>query len=243
MNITYVTALYDIQTPDTRSHASLTQRIEYLKELFLLNIQTVAFLDPSYESLIDASVYTNVKFIYRELKSFSIYKDLMESDLQLPTSRNTGKDTKEFLSLMNTKIDFVREAKEFCETDYIAWIDGSIYHIVNNKERVKEKLEEAWKRDVNVCIPGPNRIQENQTIPFDSLAYRIHWIFCGGFFVCKKIYVDTFYRKTIEVLDTWKEKKCLTWEVNLWIDIFQRDRSSIFWVYGDHNDSMLLINE
>jgi hypothetical protein len=241
-NITYVTALYDIQTPDTRSHSSFTQRLKYLEELFLLNIQIVAFIDPSYKEFIDSSLYPNVTFIYRELNSFFIYSELTRSNLNLPGSRNTGKDTKEFLSLMNTKIEFVKEAMSFCETEYIAWIDGSIYHIVNNKEKVKEGLEKRWTRDVNVCIPGPNRISENET-PFDSLAYRIHWIYCGGFFVCKRGYVEEFYRKTIEVLNTWKEKNCLTWEVNIWIDIEQKNRSTIFWVYGDHNDSMLLINE
>jgi hypothetical protein len=238
---TYVTALYNIHTPDSRNHSALQNRIDLLCKLFLLDSKIIAFLDPEYTGLINESLYPNVKCIYRSLDTFLLWRKCHEKSLDLPTSRNTGKDTVEFLALMNTKIEFVKEALEYCTTPIIGWIDGSIYHIVQDEEKVKRSLEKQAYVKNQIKVPGPNRLSPHAT-PIDILANQIQWKFCGGIFQGKKETILKFYEKSLEVLGRWIERGRLTWEVNLWIEI-ANEEELFDWVYGDHNDSMLMLNE
>ena len=240
-NITYVTALYSIETPDKRDHAKLDARIDLLKELFLLNIPIIAFLDPDYKDQYDFSMYSNVKILYKPL-SFFLFWRLCKNPLHLPPMRNPGKDTQDFLALMNTKIEFVKEALEYINTPNVAWIDASIYHIISNKEKVKEALEKpVTLSNHRVRIPGPNSLTNR--IEFEELFYRIQWKFCGGFFQGTKEGMCKFYERSYVTLIEWCNRGYLTWEVNLWIDMAQENPEVFEWVYGDHNDSMLLVNE
>lgn len=240
-NCTFITALYNIGTPDSRNHSSLEKRIDLIKKLFSLDIPIIAFIDPEYRIFFDNLNYQNVNIIYRSLETFTIWKLCKEKTLSLPLTRNTGKDTNEFLILMNMKIDFVKEALDICSTPIVAWIDGSIFHIVSDEERVKKALEKEVNLGEKVRIPGPVRLSERVT-PLTILENQIQWKFCGGYFQGKKEALLDFYEKTIEVLQEWKERGKITWEVNIWVEL--SDKFKLFeWVYGDHNDSMLLLNE
>ena len=239
---TYITALYNIQTPDTRDHAGLQKRIDLLEKLFLLNIRIIAFMDPEYRDLIQENKYPNVKIIYREIETFQIWKMCHENKLELPNSRNTGKDTLGFLTLMNMKIEFVREGLEYCTTPIIGWIDGSIYHIVHNEENVKRVLEKEARVGNRIKIPGPIKISEHET-PIIVLANQIQWKFCGGIFQGHREKIEEFYTTSMEHLERWIERGHITWEVNVWIGIAYENKEMFEWVYGDHNDSMLMLND
>lgn len=245
-NCTFVTALYNIHTPDTRTHAGLEKRFDLLKRLFSLNISIIAFMDPEYHPLFDTKEYPNVMVIYRPLESFLFWNMCKNPSLILPSTRNTGKDTLEFLSLMNTKIEFVKEALSYCTTPVLAWIDGSIFHIIHDEERVKNALEKDANISENLIkIPGPVQLSSNST-PFHVLANHIQWKFCGGYFQGTRDGIENFYKKSLETLRKWTSNGYLTWEVNIWVDMWDenKEEDKIFqWVYGDHNDSMLLLNE
>jgi hypothetical protein len=143
---------------------------------------------------------------------------------------------------MNTKIEFVKEALPYIDTENIAWIDGSIYHIISDENRVKGALEKEYELDTRIRIPGPIQITK-QTTPILTLANQIQWKFCGGYFQGKKAAMQDFYEKSFDILVRWIERGHLTWEVNLWVEIEDTYPDYFHWVYGDHNDSMLLVNE
>ena len=192
VNTTYITALYDIRSKDKRNHSGIEKRIELLKKLFSVNIPIVAFLDPEFEIFFkDNNLPTNVKCIYRPLNSFSIYLTLTttEPKLELPENRSIEKDTIEFLALMNTKAEFVAEGSKFCETENVAWIDASIFHILNDEKRVKEYLETKNHTVEKIRIPGPIF---QKTIDRNNLVKSVQWKYAGGYFICKREYSEIF---------------------------------------------------
>ena len=54
----------------------------------------------------------------------------MDENLEIPNERSTNKDTREYLSLMNTKVELLMRSSQVCEDETIMWIDfGGSYGI------------------------------------------------------------------------------------------------------------------
>jgi hypothetical protein len=179
-----------------------------------------------------------VRVIGIPLESFELYKLAMSYNRDLPSQRSSQKDTKEYLSLMNTKIEFIKKASELTDDKTFIWIDFGILKIMNNIHIVLDYLKYINSKTFNdIIIPGC--WQFGATFSVD----RVNWRFCGGFVVFPRQHIDTFYNHSKNVLTdfcTLPQYK-LTWETNIWNIIeFCTNRKNIVWYLADHNDSIIL---
>lgn len=237
---TYVTALYGINTADVRAHSGTEKRIALLKQLLQVQAPFVVFLDPAYRELVDPQEFPHAVFRYDPLQSFATHTLLMKQPLQLPVHRNQTKDTQEFLTLMNMKPEFLARAMPPTPTDYIAWIDASIFHVVRDVERVVAHLSAGVQRSLTrpLLLPGCRRPTGGASR--DALAVHIHWTFCGGLFVATPAGVRLFHEACQSALERWVADGKITWEVNVWVEFAQEHPDAFEWTAADHNDSLCL---
>jgi len=229
-----VTCYYDI-------YGKPEKFMDYLYLFYDLGISGIPitlFTDPSlvYKFRIFPSTVT---VIGMPLMEFELYRMGMAYHRDLPSGRTPEKDTKEFFSLMNTKIEFVKKAAErWPEIDTFSWIDYGILKIVRQSDRFLRKLTELdQKRFTKMVIPGCWSIGQHFSVE------SIHWRFCGGFFITPRNYIDRFYEHSRSVLrdfctmDFYK----LTWETNVWSTIeFCAEHQNIVWYFADHDDTIVL---
>jgi len=177
----------------------------------------------------------NVTVEYTELYEFESYTDIESMDIPLPGQRNQVKDTRNFLILMNTKLECIHRAMNKTESAHYAWIDFGIYHVLKESSlSFLEELASASLQPSFLAMPGCwNRVN----IAFD----KIHWRFCGGFFLGDKISLEIFYNAAKLLWVSTIKEKGLTWEVNYWAYLEERGLIHPVWYPGDHNDSILQI--
>lgn len=216
----FVTAYFDIGQDKLKSYLEKFQKLSKLR--------MILFTDPSLESTF-SGLSSTVKVEAVCLQDLEIFR-LCQQFENLPTCRNSEKDTKDFLSLMNTKVEFLKLAKELCEDETLIWIDFGIMKIVKNEELVLHKLEEIQKSKVEkVTLPGC-------WCPCIPSPHQVCWRFCGGLVVCPRDQVEEFREGVLSVL---QRSEILTWEVNVWT-VLEQESNLFSWYRGDHNDSMFL---
>jgi hypothetical protein len=228
-----VTSFYDIYGRPDR----VMEYIYLFYDLAASGIPMILFTDPSLVSKFRIFPPT-LHVIGLPLETFELYQIGMGFTGALPSTRSPEKDTKEFLSLMNTKIEFILRASEICEDNTFVWIDFGILKIVKNRERFINKLRLVNEMSFSkITIPGCWGFGR----PFS--VDNVNWRFCGGLFVIPREYIEQFYHHSKNVLSDFchlKQYK-LTWETNVW-NIIETCamRNYINWYFADHDDSILL---
>jgi hypothetical protein len=181
---------------------------------------------------------SSVKVIGVPLETFELYSLAMKYNRELPIGRNIIKDTKEFLAIMNTKIEFILRASEIVEDDTFIWVDFGILKICKNPELFINKLKSINEKSYDIMMmPGCWRFDR----PFS--VESVNWRFCGGVFVIPRKYIQEFYKHSKNVLNDFCNLPIykLTWETNVWTIIEScAMRDKIHWYFADHNDSIIL---
>jgi len=232
MNVTYVSALYKIY--ETIPETFLPFVSEMLSQSFIM----IVFVDSSYfEAISKMSIGPNIRIILKERNTFPIYNMCTEDipSLKLP-NRSVSKDTPEYMALMNTKIDFIREAKELCNTEYVAWLDAGISKIFKDKENSMKCLNEMSLVSgiSKIIIPGAYL----HPFSFEDLSRCVRWVFLGGLIVFPKKFIEEYYPYFIESIQKFIHNRVLVWEVNIWVDVWQK-HDIFLWFSADHNDTMI----
>lgn len=229
-----VTAYYDIYNKPHK----FFEYVSLFYDLGISGIPIVLFTDPSFVYKFRIFPST-VHIVAMPLNSFELYRIGMNYNRDLPDSRTPEKDTKEFFSLMNTKIEFVKKASElYPDVEQFSWIDFGILKIVRNTDRFIKRLQKIDESSYSkIMIPGCWA----QGLPMDVNA--IQWRFCGGFLLIPKQFIPEFFQHSKNVLNdfcTMSQYK-LTWETNVWyiIEVYA-EQHNIEWYYADHDDSMIL---
>lgn len=265
-----VTALLRIKEDDgsetsSPSIKSISFRINAFKEMLkIINGELFlhVFVDESYYEMFKDSIngipFKGViqKATLTSLRAYKIVKKRKDS-FNLPHGATQHKDTREFLILMNSKTELVKNAilfhnthsqelsnafpDEKIETKNIkyGWIDFNIGHIFKTPsetlETLKRKIYAICKDDTLqsplLYIPG---CRTDKLVSFD--LHKVNWRFCGGFFfgdVDSILKFDLYYDYIFEMFDV------LTWEVNMWniFEAFGWKPSN--WYEADHDDSMI----
>ena len=160
----------------------------------------------------------------------------MDEKTEMPNERNLDKDTREYLSLMNKKVELIMRSSQVCGDDTIMWIDFAILKLFN---------------DVQICI---EKFKQFNTLSFDKVnipgcwykgeALYLHAIngrFCGSFIIIPRSLMMRFYNDCKDTLHIFYNKETkVTWEVNVWNHIeYYRGKDYIKWYYALHNDSMI----
>lgn len=199
------------------------------------------------EDACDTASLSNVFIIEVDLKDLCVYNALSNHSLALPRMRSEEKDTKEYMALMNTKIEFIKDAIERNphKTTHFSWLDLSFHYILTNSvdtflelKRVASILPEE-----GLFIPG---CHEKSDYEEENLIHNycsfIKWRFCGGFFVGDKDSLLRFYDMYLRWLPVFiEETRYATWEVNVWA-WFESNPAigwNPIWYKADHNDSMI----
>ena len=238
--------LYDT-IPDERS---VQWRIRHFITLAETGIPLCVFACDLTRPLIEAECvrFPNVHIFPIAFDQCVLMRTISESDAPLPKYRNESKDTKEYMTLMHGKMDFMHRAMElyplskYPEITRFAWIDFSIAYIFHNpKETCARLLEYSAPIKTNIeeeedALLIPGCIDSRKDPPFD----KIHWRFCGGFFVGGRRAIQDFYARSVAHLPPFLDQsQTILWEVNFWAWLEVAAGWSPTWIPADHNDSIL----
>jgi hypothetical protein len=216
-----------------------TKSIEFyfqqFKRLVDTGIQIHLFLQSSMISLYKEVIGepNNVFLEIQEFEDLELYKNLLNIDYNLPSSKTDSKDTANYIIVQNSKIYLVKKAIDTNKynSDSFAWIDFGIGHVIKKNETL-EDLKNI-KLNKGLYIPG---CYGQRNIDLN----RICWRFCGGFFIGDKDSLEEFYnlyqQKFRELVEN---TKILSWEVNIWAIFEKYYNWKPIWYLADHNDSML----
>jgi hypothetical protein len=171
------------------------------------------------------------------LETFELFSIANNYSRDLPNICHPQKDTKQFLSFLNTKIEFILRASEISEDDTFIWVDFGILNNIKYTEQFILKLHSLDKKGFNkVIIPGFHNYGQGFTV--DEINCR----FCGSFFIIPRKYVKIFYGHSKNVLTDFctipMYKLC--WETNVW-NIIEACamKDDITWYFADNDDSLI----
>ena len=212
-------------------------------------IQLCVYVD---ESMIDimkeiAQYANNVKVMHTvilsELETYKICETI--DVLQLPYTDNSEKDTISYLLLINSKIEFMKDAllKNVWKSDLFAWIDFSIYHVFKDISLCNElllKIQSFSNPSQSSFLFIPGCLDKLSLNDSSILVNRIYWRFCGGFFFGNKESILELYDYQMKYLPIFLNKyNTLVWEVNFWAWLEINTEWKPFWYKADHNDSII----
>jgi len=227
-----VTCLYDIYNNSQK----MEEYIKLFKPLAESDLNIYVYTSPELAHYF-TGLPNNIKLFVVPLDLFEMYKIGINSKCELPIVRNPEKDTREYLSLQNTKVEFLLRASELSEDKTIIWIDFAILKLFKNSDECLELLRKINNMNFDkINIPGCWYKGEGHYIN------TIHWRFCGSFavFPCQflKRFYDDCYKFHYDFCNLPQYK--LTWEVNTWSYVEHCTKKEyIKWYYALHDDSMV----
>lgn len=230
----FITSLYDLYgNPE-----AMRSYLELFRPLAESGLPFLVFTDPSLLPLWDVYPNSTLRIIPLSLSECELYQIGMAYQGDLPTHRHPTKDTKEFFSLMNTKIEFLQKAAALTNDPTLIWLDMGLLKIATNKERCIERLHalhtSAFEK---ITIPGCW-----SHMPACDVN-RVNWRFCGGLLIVPRRFLERFYNHSKNVLKDFCTLPIykLTWETNVWSVIeYCAEKENILWYQADHNDSMIM---
>jgi hypothetical protein len=187
--------------------------------------------------------HTGVRHLREPITNFECYRLGTQPGLTLPSRRTPSKDTAEYMSLMNTKLEMIRRVAEILPDTVktAAWIDCGVSKIWKNAEAVRSNLERVTTRrpaDENkMIVPGcwPPRYPPRT---------EIYWRFSGGFFLVSVSFIERLYKVFISVYKKLvEEERVIVWELNTWALAEYWYPSAFQWYLGDHNESLFAVPE
>jgi len=239
MTVTFVTAFLDLHE-DRSKDKSVDTCFSHFSTLASSGIPLVVFISHCY---IDRIIHAkNIVYIPIELDELLTYKECTQELLLLPKHLTPHHDTRNFMILMNSKIEFVKKAMDRnpFTTCHFAWIDFSICHVFRNTEASLQYLTMLSKTALSsrlLAFPGC----WHKGMGSSQLYESINWRFCGGFFLGDKLSLEAFYtlyRTSLPAI--LRETRTLVWEVNIWHRL-ELDGWNCTWYKADHNDSIVHI--
>ncbi len=252
---TFVTSIFKLSNSNINDERkSIEKRMNYFEDIVKFGIKISIICCPYYADLLYPLIekYNNIKLIkIMNLSDTVIHQmcDVYEytnGPLKLPHHRNEGKDNREYMILMNSKLEFMKIAMDMnvWNSDYFCWIDFSIKYIVTNEKSFKENLLKISQyrlklyqdNKMNIIIPGCT--ERRNMIHTDN----IDWRFCGGIVYGFKDDLLDFYDLNCYYFKQFLyQYHTLVWEVNIWSWLEFIELFNPHWTYGDHNDSIFMI--
>lgn len=248
MKTLFVTAFLSIyETENATALRGASERIASFIKLARTGIPIRIFVCPVHESAVREAIelYPNVQ-IHRvlSLSETRTYATLAPYRDKLPDTRSVVKDTFEYMTLMNAKMEFISEIMDTYDYEQYAWVDFNIWYIFRNDLVSSFTLamlaESELISDEAIYMPGCWNWTKGMMT--DRAWARVLWRFCGGFFIGKA----EAMRKACRAIEDNLGGLCadagaITWEVNIWHLMESRELWAPIWYSADHNDSMIAI--
>lgn len=132
-------------------------------------------------------------------------------DVRLPNQRNISKDTAFFLSVQLSKLKFCALAAE--ASDYVAWVDFGLFHVIRDAELGMENL-----RSIAARLPESGRTRLLSPTAWAAGPYDLWHVPCwrhlGGVLMGPGAAFVRAYHMQLRVVMA--GLPTLTWEVNYW---------------------------
>lgn len=229
--ITFVTAFYKL---DERTYCTSSDYLRLFKPLADSGVNIHLFIQPKLYDIYmkEIGVRKNIHITQLEFEELPVYQQLKDVELNLPEYRNIEKDTRDFMILMNSKVEFVKRGidENLFNSTHFAWIDFGIHKFFKSISKVsKLKIQNN-----ELYMPGCWDI--NHPIDFN----KIHWRFSGSFFIGHRDLILKFWNVYNDYYITITEMfGLLTWETNIWAYFEKQGLLSCNWYYGNHDDSII----
>ena len=175
-----------------------------------------------------------------------VYDEIEKEKIELPINRNEEKDNFKYILNTHRKHEFLEDAiqKNKWDSSYFAWIDSNILDIFKNMDETRNFIN--WFNNTTlsesfITFPGCWPKLEKEKI--QDIIEKVHWRFCGGFFMGDIHSVRNFcelYKETFPLF--LREYHTLVWDFNFWawMECFYEERWNPKWYKADHNDSILI---
>jgi len=247
---TFVTSMFYLKNSITHDYRKTVEnRLKYFEQLIQYGIKISVFCCPYYEPYLRKLIepYSNVKLIdVMNLSDTMIYKICNEYEkhhgtLRLPQVRTDDKDDREYMMLINSKIEFVKRAIDVnvWNSNYFCWIDFSIKYFIQDESLFKSYIHQIsvyelpLNHDTNIIIPGCEPKKE-------IVYWHPWWRYSGTVFYGYKDDLVYFYDINCKYFKEFIEQKgLLTWEVTLWAWYEWIGVMNPIWSHGRHNDTIL----
>lgn len=243
MTTTFVTCFVNIE----RDAAMQTMRFAHFVEIAKTGINLCLYVDAHDSMVADVlSKYTNVKLMRLiRLQDSLAYRTIASSrtPIRFPDTDNEKKDTRDFLILMNCKIELINDAIDqnpFASSCF-AWIDFSIAKIFQSSQYAD------LLRDMGTNVPDHPFLAipgcwSKEACSESSIAQSVCWRYCGGFFWGDKASLTHFYDLYCRYFPVFIAKyHTLLWEVNFWCWLEMNNLWSPQWYLANHDDSILRV--
>lgn len=248
--VTFVTSFIKIYENDVHNK-SVEWRIKKFCEIAELGIHICLYISKYFSHLFEdiLNKYPNVKIMkYVDICDTYIYDVYKNSGIPytMPDNRNGEKDNEEYMMLMHSKPEFLKDAidRNIWNSTHFSWIDFNISHIFkhNHRETLNyiKFLSKQTFIDRFITIPGcTSKFNMNN---IGHLLNNVQWRFCGGFIIGDKKSLLDFYDIYKEKLPIFlKLNQKIVWEVNFWSWLDANDYWNPIWFAADHNDSIVYI--
>lgn len=227
-----VTCLYDIGHQEDR-----VMELRYLFEEIATSGLPITVCTESSLLPLFTQVPSSVRILTLPKECLELYSIAMAYTGDLPVHRNGSKDTKEYLALMNTKIEWLLRVSDIVEDDTFVWLDMGILKHIRDKGRFLEVLGQIHHQSFDkVVLPGWS---DSHTFSVDIVTSH----FFGCLFVVPRRHLAAFYNHSKTVLTDMCTQSIykLCWETNIWtiIDMCAM-YDAIRWYACDQDDSLLL---
>jgi Bacterial protein of unknown function (HtrL_YibB) len=240
---TFVTCFINLNEDVART----TLRFAQFAEIAKTGINLCLYVD-AHDSMVADILrqYTNVRLMrFIRLRDSLAHRTVFSSrtPIRLPSTDNEEKDTREYMILMNSKIEFIKDAMDqnpFYSSCF-AWIDFSIAKILVSREYID------LLRDMGTNVPDhpflaiPGCWTKEQCSE-SSILQSICWRYCGGFFWGDKQSLTHFYELYYRYFPIFIAKHhTLMWEVNFWSWLEMNNLWSPQWYLANHDDSIFRV--
>jgi hypothetical protein len=239
--VVLVTAFIDLNE-DRSNCKSVDLYWSLFNHVVSMDLPIILFTNKKYEDRVKL-LPSNVHARYIELEDTETYK-LVNSfeNVSIPSSDSPTKDTKNFMILMNAKVEFVGIVARENEYNHVAWCDFGIAHVLhdtcNTMQTLKNSLLSLPSEKSFLLIPGCWSIGVNAY----TLTHTVNWRYLGGFFIADSKSIINLHDKFFLLFPKWLENtRTLVWEVNIWAWLELVTAVKFDWYHADHNDSMLML--
>jgi hypothetical protein len=236
MSLIFTTCFFDINTDFTRDKPPEVC-FAHFNTLANTGIRIHLFLSPCFRETYEriCGNRSTVRVDYIDKDSLLTFRELADLDVKLPLNRTEHHDTRAFLTTMNAKAELVYRTMQLHPlVSHFAWIDFSIFHVFRNKgtgDYLRMISQVRLKADL--LMPG---CWAKTDISFD----RVHWRFCGGFFLGHRSAIERLYMVYRKRFRELVQTSGLSWEVNVWAQ-FEQEGLAIQWYSANHDDSIVRI--
>lgn len=219
----FVTAFLNVN--ENRSDRGVAMRLAMFQTLVDTGVRLHVFVDPAYVDLVHVPNGVVVPIEFESLETYKL------APAGLPDHRLHCKDTREFMILMNAKLEFVKLCMDATASTHYAWIDFSVFNVLTNpiSSLRLQSMETTWFPPKCAYFPGCS--------PPNVVWDKINWRFCGGFFLGDRASLYNMWETQLRLYPAMPN---LVWEVNAWAH-YEQHGVPFDWFPGNHDDSLLAL--